>query len=71
MSISIILSKIFFLKSYLNKINVFLNFETKMAQSKTNSKFQEEINKLSPQKKVNIISLNDRMVSMRSIDLFY
>ena len=42
-----------------------------MEQSKKNSKYQEEMNKLSPQKKDNIISLKDRMVSMRSVDLFY
>ena len=42
-----------------------------MAQSKNNSKFQEKMNKLSPQKKDDVISLKDRMVNMRSIDLFY
>ena len=42
-----------------------------MAQSKKNSKFQEEMNKLNPQKKADVISLKDRMVNMRSIDLFY
>ena len=42
-----------------------------MAPNKKNSKFQEEINKLLPQKKDNLISLKDRMISMRSIDLIY